>query len=456
MESQHSLDVFNYVIFGVENLTGLSVVKLDILRQSETGFKGKREAIFEYHIDTDEVSTATATATILLTNTTSSMQILGHQPVPYYGVGSGCLFASGLFHQTVCVSKGTMKITLFLERHKYAPLEYFFSKKGMQEMDVKWNLSEKYLQYVQGTQGKGESMKEILTAFRKRAKESLDRLHGLREKGEDLISEDYLRKCWKQVKENEVLKIQFITWYEMTAPLVFYATEGEKGKGGMIYDKDGLSEDTNSEEGEEDDAESDLASQDDETRHIYKRKHKAKEDARSKASRATIRCKKRKASLDIYGSGNLKEEGWQIDSDIYLDKNENHAINDWLNEEGITGEMGKSLFSCKDMREFYKGTTIFGGKMIQTISRMKIKFNLTDQELLEIVYFLALPEAESYVYKLRNKRSQYLFLHTFTELDVMLKLERGNHYFRVPAKRGLIFESSLELTIVENKTQIRH
>ena len=79
-----------------------------------------------------------------------------------------------------------------------------------------------------------------------------------------------------------------------------------------------------------------------------------------------------------------------------------------------------------------------------------------EQELLEIVYFLAIPEAENYVYKLRNKSSQYIFLNTFTELDVKLKLEGGNHYFRVPAKRGLIFESTRELTIVENKTQIRH
>ena len=118
--------------------------------------------------------------------------------------------------------------------------------------------------------------------------------------------------------------------------------------------------------------------------------------------------------------------------------------------------MEKSLFLSRDMREYYKGTTIFCGKLIQTISRMKVKFNLTDQELLEITYFLALPDAKSHAYKLRNKRSQYLFLHTFTELDVMLKLERGNHYFRVPAKRGLIFESTLELTIVENKTQICH
>ena len=116
--------------------------------------------------------------------------------------------------------------------------------------------------------------------------------------------------------------------------------------------------------------------------------------------------------------------------------------------------MEKSLFSSRDMKEFYKGTTLFGGRMIQTISRMKMKFNLTEQELLEITYFLVLPNAKSHVYKLRNKRSQYLFLHTFTELDVKLQLEGGNHYFRVPAKRGLIFESTLELTIVENKTQI--
>ena len=204
-----------------KNLTGLAVVKLDILRQSDTGLKGKKEAMFSYHVDTEEVNTAIATASILLTNTTSSMQMLGYQPVPYYGVGSGCLFASGLYHQTVGASEGTMKVTLFLERHRFATDDIYFSKKDTQDMDVKWNLSEKYIQYVQGTEGKGESLKEILYAFRKRGKEAADRLNGFGESGENLVLEDYLLQCWQQIKENDLLKIHFVTWYEMTAPLVF-------------------------------------------------------------------------------------------------------------------------------------------------------------------------------------------------------------------------------------------
>ena len=415
----------------------------------------EREAIFEYRIDTDEVTTAIATATILLTNTTSSMQILGRQPVPYNGVGSGCLFASGLYHQTVGASEGTIKISLFLARRMEDPVEYYFNLKGVQETDVKWNITEEYLRYVQGTEGKGDSINQILTAFKKRGKESLERLQGLRGNGEDLISEDYLQKCWKQVKENDVLKVQFITWYEMTAPLIFYATKGDQRKGGEIYEKD--SDDVlKVEEEEEDDEDSDVASQDEKTRYMCNRKRKAKEDARSKAARATIRCNKRKESLDTHGSGNFKEEGWEIDRDVYMNKDENHAVNDWLNGEGITAEMEKFSFSSRDMKEYYKGTTLFGSRMIQTISRMKMKFNLTEQELLEITYFLALPNAKSHVYKIRNKRSQYLFLHAFTELDVLLKLERGIHYFRVPPKRGLILKSSLELTIVENMTNVRH
>ena len=88
----------------VEKLTGLLVEKRDILRQSETGKEGKKEALFSYHIDTVEVKSAIATDTILLTDTKSSMQILGYRPVPYHGLGSGCLFASDIFHQTVTAS----------------------------------------------------------------------------------------------------------------------------------------------------------------------------------------------------------------------------------------------------------------------------------------------------------------------------------------------------------------
>ena len=90
------------------------------------------------------------------------------------------------------------------------------------------------------------------------------------------------------------------------------------------------------------------------------------------------------------------------------------------------------------MREFYTANTIFGGKMIQTVSQMKMKFQLRQQELLEIFYFVALPGADESIYNPHNKNSEYIFLHTFTEMDVSLRLEGGDHYFRVPAKKGLI------------------
>ena len=73
-----SLDAFHIIMAEVEKLTGLSVAKMDILRQSETGKEGEKEALFSYHIDTIEVKSAIATATILLTDTESSMQILGY------------------------------------------------------------------------------------------------------------------------------------------------------------------------------------------------------------------------------------------------------------------------------------------------------------------------------------------------------------------------------------------
>ena len=145
----------------MEKLTGLSVVKIDILRQSEKGKEGKKEAIFSHHIDKTEVKTAVATATILLTNTDPSMKFLGYKPIPYHGVGSGCLFASDIFHQTVESSEGTMKILLFLERCPYDPKDYVYELKGCQDADAKWNLSTKYLQRLQEMEGAEHSTKNI-------------------------------------------------------------------------------------------------------------------------------------------------------------------------------------------------------------------------------------------------------------------------------------------------------
>ena len=113
----------------VEKLTGLAIVKMDILRQSETGEDGKREALFSYHTDTEEVISAEVTATILLTETETSMQVLGYRPIYYHGVGSGCMFRSDLYHQSVTASEGTMKITFFLERDEDDSTDFIYNMK---------------------------------------------------------------------------------------------------------------------------------------------------------------------------------------------------------------------------------------------------------------------------------------------------------------------------------------
>ena len=45
---------------------------------------------------------------------------------------------------------------------------------------------------------------------------------------------------------------------------------------------------------------------------------------------------------------------------------------------------------------------------------------------------------------------------TFTQMDIILKLEEGDHYFKVPARQGLIFTATLNLRIVANKTDMQH
>ena len=103
---------------------------------------------------------------------------------------------------------------------------------------------EKIFAILQGSEGKENCTIEMLTDFRQRRKDSSDRLYCFGENGEESISEDYLQKCWSQIKENKLLKIQFATWYKMTAPLVFYATERGKGKGDNGSNKEGSDDDT--------------------------------------------------------------------------------------------------------------------------------------------------------------------------------------------------------------------
>ena len=71
-------------------------------------------------------------------------------------------------------------------------------------------------------------------------------------------------------------------------------------------------------------------------------------------------------------------------------------------------------------------------------------------------YFVALPGAKELEYKPQNENCVYTFIHTFTEMDFILKLEGEEHYFKVPAKTGLILRAKLKLNIVPNNTKVQH
>ena len=87
---------------------------------------------------------------------------------------------------------------------------------------------------------------------------------------------------------------------------------------------------------------------------------------------------------------------------------------------------------------------------------MKVKFQLDQQEVEEIHFYMALPGAEESTYELHCSNSEYVFMLTYTQMDVILKLAEGDHFFKVPARRGLIFKSNLRLRIVANKTDMQH
>ena len=73
-----------------------------------------------------------------------------------------------------------------------------------------------------------------------------------------------------------MLKIHFATWFEMTAPLVILATERGKGKGDNGMSKEDLDDDTELAYGDDEDEDTVLESQDDQTQRICKKKNKVK------------------------------------------------------------------------------------------------------------------------------------------------------------------------------------
>ena len=108
------------------------------------------------------------------------------------------------------------------------------------------------------------------------------------------------------------------------------------------------------------------------------------------------------------------------------------------------------------MKEHYGQKSQFGNKMMSTVESMKSKFRLRHEEVAEIYYWLALPGTEIQDYKPQCDRCEYTFIHTFTEMDFILKLDEGDHYFKVPARSGLVLTNRLKLIIVENNTKVQH
>ena len=66
------------IVEQVERLTGHEVFNAEILRQSGNGVQGCKETMFTSHVDTDgNKEGSIMTAVVLLSATTSSMQVIG-------------------------------------------------------------------------------------------------------------------------------------------------------------------------------------------------------------------------------------------------------------------------------------------------------------------------------------------------------------------------------------------
>lgn len=94
---------------------GMEVAYMDILRQSSTGVGGGQEALFDWHRDNDGNRLDARLSVIFsLTDTESSMEVLGFEKFTYNKPGCGIAFVSNYWHRSVEAQPGTMKLALFL------------------------------------------------------------------------------------------------------------------------------------------------------------------------------------------------------------------------------------------------------------------------------------------------------------------------------------------------------
>ena len=72
------------IISHAENITALTVFNIKILRQSSSGTFGSQQTLFGWHVDdTDRKNSAVLSVIILLTKTTSFMQIMTKEEIGF-------------------------------------------------------------------------------------------------------------------------------------------------------------------------------------------------------------------------------------------------------------------------------------------------------------------------------------------------------------------------------------
>ena len=102
-------------IEAVLSYSSMEIAFIDILRQSSTGQFGGKESLFNWHRDNDGDRTKVRqTIIFLLTDTDTSMQVLGYDEMHYNGAGCGVAFVSNMWHRSMNAAPGTMKIAFFL------------------------------------------------------------------------------------------------------------------------------------------------------------------------------------------------------------------------------------------------------------------------------------------------------------------------------------------------------
>lgn len=86
---------------------GFELLDMHVLQQSSA------QAIFSWHVDTEQSNKIVLSQVFNLTATQTSMQVAGHDEVEYGGQGQGKMFLSNAHHRSGYAQNGTVKIAFF-------------------------------------------------------------------------------------------------------------------------------------------------------------------------------------------------------------------------------------------------------------------------------------------------------------------------------------------------------